>query len=71
MLDQILDYKLLIPAAVLLGLAPFFPEPHLVEKLRMLMQGELKRPIDIFDLFFHSWPMLLIAYKLVRDLLPG
>lgn len=71
MLEQILDYKLLIPAAVLLGLAPFFPEPHLVEKLRMLFQGELKRPLDIFDLFFHSWPILLIAFKLVRDLLPS
>lgn len=71
MFEQILDYKLLIPIAVMLGLAPFFPEPHLVEKLRMLFQGELRRPIDIFDLFFHGWPILLIAFKVVRDLLPS
>ena len=67
MFEQLLDYRVLIPAAILLGLAPFVPEPHLIEKLRMLSNGDLKRPIDIFDLFFHSWPLLLIGYKLVKD----
>ncbi|MCK6529736.1 RND transporter [Myxococcota bacterium] len=48
--------------ALLLGLAPFTPEPHLVEKARMLAQGTLRRPIDVFDLFFHlSLPALLLA----------
>ena len=57
----------LIPLAivgVLLGLAPFAPEPHLVEKLRMLVQGDLHKPIDIFDLFLHGVPPLLLAAKL-------
>ena len=67
LLDQILTYRLLIPAAILLGLAPFVPEPHLFEKMRMLVHGDLKRPIDIFDLFFHSWPILLIGVKIGRD----
>jgi len=52
--------------AVVLGLAPFFPEPHLVEKLRMLAQGQLKKPIDIFDLFWHTWPIALVILKLIR-----
>ncbi|MBF0612729.1 MAG: RND transporter [Magnetococcales bacterium] len=52
--------------AILLGLAPFVPEPHLVEKLRMLFQGILEKPIDIFDLFMHATPTLLVFIKAYR-----
>jgi hypothetical protein len=65
-LDRLPLMSLLI-AAVLLGLAPFSPEPHLVEKLRMLSQGELRRAIDIFDLFLHGAPALLLLLKLARE----
>ena len=34
---------LLLVAAILLGLAPFRPEPHLWEKLKMLASGTLGR----------------------------
>lgn len=51
---------------LLLGFAPFVPEPHIVEKIRMLSQGELRRPLDIFDLFYHSAPFVLLILKLVR-----
>lgn len=54
--------------AIILGLAPFYPVPHLIEKIDMLVQGELSRPIDIFDLFWHSWPLLLIGVKGLFDL---
>lgn len=50
----------------LLAAAPFRPEPHLVEKLRMLAEGTLHRPIDIFDLVLHGAPLLVIAVKLAR-----
>jgi hypothetical protein len=53
-----------IVLSLFLGLAPFFPEPHLVEKIRMLQLGELSRPIDIFDLFLHSMPWILLLLKL-------
>ncbi|MFZ8942172.1 MAG: RND transporter [Gemmobacter sp.] len=53
-------------AALSLGLAPFFPEPHIVEKLRMLFAGTLVRPIDVFDLFWHALPFGLLALKLAR-----
>ncbi|WP_018952871.1 hypothetical protein [Thioalkalivibrio sulfidiphilus] len=49
-----------------LGLAPFVPEPHLVEKTRMLFEGTLTRPLDIFDLFMHLAPVVLLALKLWR-----
>lgn len=53
-------------AALTLGLAPFVPEPHIVEKLRMLMSGELKRPLDIFDLLLHAAPWAVLLAKLAR-----
>ncbi len=62
-----LPWSTLIMAALLLGLAPFTPEPHLLEKLKMLAAGELKRPIDIFDLLMHGAPLLLLLAKGVRS----
>ncbi len=64
-LDNISIYVLLA-GSVMLGLAPFVPEPHLWEKLKMLVAGDLVRPIDIFDLIMHgAFPALLIL-KLLR-----
>ncbi|WP_429885898.1 hypothetical protein [Geoalkalibacter halelectricus] len=59
-----IDYPILIFIAVILGLSPFYPEPHLIEKLRMLFQGTLTRPLDVFDLFFHLLPTILLGIKL-------
>ncbi len=56
----------LLIMSVLLALAPFNPEPHLVEKVRMLFAGTLTRPLDIFDLFLHATPLTLLAIKLFR-----
>ena len=53
-------------AALTLGLAPFVPEPHIWEKLKMLMSGELSRPIDIFDFLMHGAPWVLLGIKLAR-----
>lgn len=53
-------------ASLMLGLAPFFPEPHLVEKLRMLFDGTLEKPIDIFDLIMHATPAVLLIIRLYR-----
>jgi len=53
-------------AALLLGLAPFSPEPHLWGKLKMLFAGTLERPIDIFDLLMHGAPSILLLLKLFR-----
>jgi hypothetical protein len=56
----------LIIVALTLGLAPFSPQPHIVEKLGMLFDGSLTRPIDIFDLLLHGTPWILLALKLAR-----
>lgn len=67
-MKELLEYKYLVPLALLLGFAPFFPQPHIVEKIRMLIAGTLTRPIDIFDLAWHAWPFLLLAYRVIRDI---
>jgi len=59
-----LPYTVIVPLAIVLALAPFVPEPHLWEKLKMLFAGTLVRPIDIFDLFLHGSPLLLLVLKL-------
>ncbi len=55
-----IDLRLLTPLSLLLALAPFSPEPHLWEKLKMLEAGTLQRPLDIFDLLMHASGILLV-----------
>jgi hypothetical protein len=63
-LDRI-PLTVLLPLAVVMALMPFVPEPHLWEKLKMLAAGTLVKPIDIFDLFLHGTPLLLLVLKLL------
>jgi len=49
--------------ALLLGLAPFRPEPHLIEKLRLLLSGQLQQTVDIFDLLLHGIPLILLVLR--------
>ena len=60
-----MNLPILIVACLTLGLAPFVPEPHLWEKLKMLTSGELTKPVDIFDLLLHGTPWILLVIKLV------
>ena len=69
-LDE-MPWHLLILGSLTLGLAPFVPEPHLLEKIGMLFAGELSRPIDIFDLCLHgAFPGLLLL-KISRQFHPA
>ena len=68
MLRRILDglsWPVLIFLCLTLGLSPFFPEPHIWEKLKMLAAGTLVRPLDMFDLLLHALPWALLAAKAV------
>ena len=60
---------LLIVIAVWMGIAPVVPESHLIEKLRMLSQGTLTKPLDIFDLCLHTAPIVLLLMRLWRQFL--
>ena len=67
-LDKI-PYSILIVFSIIMLLLPFRPMPHILEKLIMLKNGTLNRPIDIFDLFFHTAPLFLLIIKFLRDYL--
>ena len=64
-LDRI-PFPPLIMISLMLGLAPFVPEPHVWEKLKMLVDGSLGKPVDIFDLFMHGAPWILLGLKTMR-----
>ncbi|MEP0546779.1 MAG: RND transporter [Rhodothermales bacterium] len=57
---------LLAVGAVFMALAPFVPEPHLWRDLKWLIAGELTRPEDVFDLFWHAALPVLLVVRLVR-----
>ena len=65
LLDEI-PLSLLLIAALTLGLAPFFPQPHIAEKIHMLLSGTLAKPLDIFDFLLHGLPFGVLAAKLAR-----
>ena len=60
-----LPLPILIVASVPMLGAPFVPEPHLLEKARMAMNGTLTRPIDLFDVAWHLLPTVLLIWKAV------
>jgi hypothetical protein len=55
-----------IIACLTLGLAPFVPEPHIWEKLKMLFAGDLVKPVDIFDMLMHAAPFAVLLAKVIR-----
>ena len=65
-MDKI-PYNILIILSIFMLLAPFRPMPHVVEKLIMLKNGTLHRPIDVFDLFYHLGPLIVLGIKFYRD----
>jgi len=60
------NWTLIILACLTLGLAPYFPEPHIVGKLRWLMGGAVgMQAMDWFDLVLHAFPWLLLLRLVV------
>ena len=57
----------LIVITVLMAVLPLNATPHLFEKLTMLVDGSLHRPLDIFDLFMHGTPAVLLLVRLIRQ----
>ncbi|MGV3641512.1 MAG: hypothetical protein ACO1NZ_13385 [Adhaeribacter sp.] len=62
--------KLLLLLCLSLGLAPFFPEPHIWGKLKWVAGGAVgMQAPDWFDLAFHGFPWLLLVASLLSRLL--
>jgi hypothetical protein len=52
-----------------LGLAPFFPEPHIIGKLQWVMGGAVgMQPMDWFDLILHGTPWVLLFSSIIIQL---
>lgn len=61
MKETINDWKLVLLGCLTLGLAPFFPEPHIVGKIRWLAGGATGMLLmDWADLLFHGFPWVLL-----------
>jgi hypothetical protein len=58
-----LPWGLVVLVCATLGLAPFVPVPHVLEKLGMLARGQLVRPIDWLDLLMHGSPWVVLIGK--------
>ena len=55
------DWKLIFLLCLTLGLAPFFPEPHIVGKLKWIAGGAVgMKPMDWFDVVLHGFPIVLL-----------
>ena len=53
-------------ACFTLGLAPFFPEPHIWSKLKWLFGGaEGMQMMDYFDILLHGFPWVLLIRLLI------
>jgi rhodanese-related sulfurtransferase len=53
-------------ACIFLGLAPFFPEPHLLGKIKWVMGGAVgMQPLDWFDLIYHGSPWILLLLSFI------
>ena len=71
MFKQLLnDYRLWLVASLTLGLAPFFPEPHLLGKLKWLFGDPSSMKImDWLDLGMHGLPWVLFIRALIVKML--
>ncbi len=60
--EKIYDNWLMVLIACLtLGLAPFYPEPHIWGKLKWIWGGaEGMQMMDWFDVLLHGFPWLLL-----------
>jgi hypothetical protein len=55
------DWKLIILLSLTLGLAPFYPEPHIWGKIKWIAGGANGMQLmDWFDTLFHGFPFLLL-----------
>jgi len=63
------DFRLIILLCLTLGLAPFFPEPHIWGKIKWIAGGangmQLK---DWFDVILHGLPWVLLLRLTIQKL---
>lgn len=65
-MKDLFKWPFIIILCLTLGLAPFFPEPHLWGKIKWVAGGAKGMTgIDWFDLLFHGFPFVLLILKII------
>ena len=55
------NWRIIILGCLILGMAPFFPEPHLWGKLKWVADGATDMALkDWFDVLVHGLPFVLL-----------
>ena len=61
MIKLLNDWRIIILLCLTLGLAPFFPEPHILGKLKWLAGGANGMTLkDYFDVVLHGFHFVLL-----------
>lgn len=65
-MKQLNDFRLVILLCLTLGLAPFFPEPHILGKLKWIAGGAKgMQAMDWFDVVLHGFPWVLLIRVII------
>lgn len=60
------DWKFMLMLSLTLGLAPFYPEPHLWGKMKWIAGGaEGMQFMDWFDVVLHGTPWMLLFRAII------
>ncbi|MCJ7465796.1 MAG: hypothetical protein MUO53_03785 [Maribacter sp.] len=63
------NWKIVILLCLTLGLAPYFPEPHIWGKIKWIAGGAIGMQImDWFDVFIHGFPFILLFRLIIKQL---
>ncbi len=63
-------WRIAIIGSLTLGLAPFYPEPHIVGKIRWIAGGAKgMSALDWFDTIMHGAPWAFLCYLIVSELI--
>ena len=63
------NWKLIILLCLTLGLAPYFPEPHIIGKIRWIAGGAKGMQLmDWFDTTLHGFPFFLLIRFIILKL---
>ena len=63
----LIPFPVLIVICAFMLLAPISPEPHLIQKLNWVASGQVFKAIDVFDVFWHLLPSVVLLLKIALN----
>lgn len=69
-MEIINNWKIVLLLCLTLGLAPYFPEPHILGKVKWILGGATgMKLMDWFDVLLHGFPFVLLIRLLLIKVL--